>query len=123
MQFYDRAFVFINGQLLGEAESVSVQYQGEHIPIATLVKDLAGVTPVPKSAVIEVTSFVPAKGFEQDAVKLFLEGTFVKVRVQFGGSGIKMTAEGIVQPPNVSASATDASRISFSILCEARPFE
>lgn len=123
MQYYDRPFVFIDGQLEGEAESVSVQYQGDYIQVDTLVKDLAGFTPVPKSVLVEVNSFVPAAGFSVDAVKLWAEGKLIKVRVQWGGSGKKMTCEGVMQAPQLSGSATDSSRITFRVLGEAKLFE
>ena len=63
-QIYDRFFVYINGKLLGEADSCSIEYQGSPVPVATFVKDFAGVTPVPKHAKVTVGSFVPQTGFE-----------------------------------------------------------
>ncbi len=123
MKYYDRGFLFCNGQLLGESSGGSIEYQGASIPVATMADDLAGCTPVPKSAVISVESFVPATGFDFDAVKKFLSGEFVTGKFQFGGNGLSMQADGWIDPPSISTSATDSTKMSFKIVCQAKPFE
>lgn len=123
LSFYDRFFVFINGAVDGEAASATLEYQGEYIPIATLLKDFAGVTPTPKMCKVSIEGFVPSAGFSVDAPKLFLAGSFVDVKLQYGGSGKAFKAKGIMQPPTLSSSATEASKISFSLICEAYAVE
>ena len=107
MQYYDRGYLYANGAVLGESGGGSIEYQGDPQPVATLLKDLAGFTPTPKSAMITVDSFVPAAGFDFDAVTKFLTGEFVTMKLQFGGSGKKMTATGVVLAPSISFSAAD----------------
>lgn len=123
LQFYDKIYAYADGQLLGEASAVSIEYQGEPIPVSTLVKDFAGITPVPKMSMISIESFVPAKGFEYDVVKKYLQDQQVTIKVQFGGSGKAMTVDGFVLPPSISGSATDSTKMSFRLICEASAFE
>ena len=104
-QIYDRFFVYINGKLLGEADSCSIEYQGSPVPVATFVKDFAGVTPVPKHAKVTVGSFVPQTGFEFDVIKAFLATSKITVQARFGGSGKTYKAEGFLDAPSVKSSA------------------
>jgi hypothetical protein len=123
LKFYDRAFIFIDGQLIGESSGGSVEYSGDPIAVQTLSSDFSGITPVPKMAMISVDSFVPAVGFEYDAIDTFLKDKFVTAKMQFGGNGLAMQADGVIMPPSVSTSATDSSKLTFRIMCEAKPFE
>ncbi len=124
MRYFDRAFIFVDGKVIGEAQGGSIEYQGDPVAVATLTEDLAGFTPVPKAAMVTVDAFVPVDGLGSfDAVKAFLEGAFVQAMIQMGGSGLKMTTEGIVLAPSVSFSATDSTKLSFKIHCQAKPFE
>lgn len=122
LNFYDRGFFFADGQLLGESSGGSIEYTGDPLPVETLVKEFAGVTPVPKRATLKVDSFVPATGFEVDMIKKFLENSKVTMKLQFGGSGIAMEADGFVTAPSISFSATDQTKLSFSVMIEAKPF-
>lgn len=123
LQYYDRGFVYADGQLLGESSGGSIEYQGDPQPVQTLTKDFAGITPVPKSAMVTVDSFVPTKGLQFDAIQKWLDSVFVDVKMQFGGSGIVMKAQGVVMGPSISFSATDSTKFSFKFMCEAKPFE
>lgn len=121
LNLYDRGFLFVNGQLLGESSGGSLEFQGDPIVIATLAKDFAGVYPVPKHAVITVDSFVPAKGMEFDAVSPWLNTEKVTGKFQFGGSGASMEADGFIMTPSISTSSTDPSKLTFKIAVEAKP--
>src|SRR5678815_4245570 len=119
LALYDRAFVFCKGQLLGESSGGQLEYQGENQPVETLAKELAGFTPVPKRAMLRVNSFVPAAGFEFDVVDSYLKNEILTFKVQFGGSGLAMEADGWINPPSISWSATDSSKLDFSATLEA----
>jgi hypothetical protein len=123
LAIYDRGFFFANGALLGESSGGSIEYQGDPIPVATLVKELAGFTPAPRSAMISVDSFVASAGFEFDAVGKFLKNEFITMKLQFGGSGIFMEADGMVLPPSITFSATDSTKLAFRVHVEAKPIE
>lgn len=121
-QVYDRFFVNINGALQGEADQCNIEGQGDPIPVATFVKDFAGVTPVPKMTRVTIESFVPQVGMEFDAFKAWLKTQLVKVRCTFGGSGKSLVIEGFVVGPSIRSSATDSTKLSFSLMCSASTF-
>lgn len=124
LQVYDRAFLYIGGQLAVEAESVEVEFQGDPLPVATIVKDFAGVTPTPKSVKVNVSEFVPTQGTNlDDAIKYFLATKKVQIAVQRGGSGKIIKAEGFLTAPKISSGASDHTKATYSILCEAKPFQ
>jgi len=122
LTLYDRGFIFANGALLGESSGGSIEYQGDPQPVATLVKEFAGVTPVPKSAMVSVDSFVPIAGFDFDAIKKFLATEKITMKLQFGGSGLSMEADGFVMAPTISFSATDSTKYTFKVHTEAKEF-
>lgn len=121
-QVYDRFFININGALQGEADQCNIEGDGDPIPIATFVKNFAGVMPVPKRTRVSVESFVPQTGMEFDAFKAWLKTQLVKIRCTFGGSGKSIVISGFVMAPSIRSSATDATKLSFAILCDASTF-
>lgn len=123
LSYYDKGFLYSGGALLGETSGGSIEYTGDHLPVETLVKDFAGITPVPKRATVSVDTFVPATGFEVDVIKQFLENQKVTCKLQFGGSGLVMEADGFVMAPSITFSATDNTKMSYKIMVEAKPFD
>ena len=121
-QVYARFFVYINGKLLGQADSCSIEYQGSPVPVATFVNDFAGVTPVPKHAKVTVDSFVPQSGFEFDVIKAFLATQLITIQARFGGSGKTFKAEGFSDAPSIKSSATDSTKLTFSLMTQANAF-
>lgn len=123
LAMYDKAYIFMDGALQGESSGGSIEYQGDPIPVQTFAKDLAGFTPVPKSATVNVESFVPIAGLAYNAIKKYLDNAFVTVKMQLGGSGQQMQADGMIAGPSISTSATDSTKFTFKVICEAKPFE
>lgn len=124
LQVYDRAFLYLKGQLALEAESVEVEFVGDPIPVATIAKNFGGVTPVPISAKINVSEFVPVQGGNvKDVIKTFLKTGKVQVAIQLGGSGEIIKTEGFFTAPKISSGASDHTKATYSILCEAKPFQ
>jgi hypothetical protein len=122
LEAFDKGYVFASGVLLSDAMSGTLEYQGTNTPVETLVKELAGFTPASKRATLKVDSFVPRTGFEFDIIKRYLENTVLTFKVQFGGSGLVMEADGWVDPPSISFSTTDSTKLSFGATIEAKAF-
>jgi hypothetical protein len=124
LQVYDRAFLYLRGKLALEAESVEIEFMGDPLPVATIAKNFGGVTPTPTSAKINVSEFVPVQGGNvKDAIKAFLKTEKVQVAVQLGGSGEIIKTEGYFTAPKISSGAADHTKATYSILCEAKPFQ
>ncbi len=114
---YDRIFFYRNGALAMEAEAVNPAYQGDPLPVATIAKDFAGVTPTPKSLKLDIVEFIPVAGSSvKDVVNIFLKTQKIKVRIQFGGSGEIVNSEGFLTGPQMTAGASDHSKLNYSFL-------
>ena len=61
-QNYDQFLVIVDGQLLGEADSVEWRNENSGQDVLTLVKGFAGQTPGPHKTVASISGFVPAAG-------------------------------------------------------------
>ncbi len=122
MAIFDRCFLFANGKVLGMASGGSVEYQGDPLPVDTIVEELAGVTPVPKHAIISAESFVPQSGFELDVVKKWMDTEEITFKVQFGGSGKAATFKGYLMAPSIKFGASENTVLSFRALCKASSF-
>jgi hypothetical protein len=121
MRFYARYYISIDGKLDGEAESVDVKYNGDPMPITTLVQDLAGFYLPPKNATVTVKGFIPASGDRVDYVSYFLDNNIVSVKVSTD-SGETMIAQGMINGPSLSSSPADPSRIDVSMTVTASNF-
>lgn len=121
MRFYARYYISIDGKLDGEAESVDVKYNGDPMPITTLVQDLAGFYIPPKNATVTVKGFIPASGDRVDYVSYFLDNNIVSVKVSTD-AGETMIAQGMINGPSLSSSPADPSRIDVSMTVTASNF-
>jgi hypothetical protein len=121
MRFYARYYISIDGKLDGEAESVDIKYNGDPMPITTLVQDLAGFYIPPKNATVSVKGFIPAGGDRVDYVGFFLDNNIVSVKVATD-SGETMVAQGMINGPSLTSSPTDPSRIDVSMTVTASNF-
>lgn len=122
---YDRGFLYVDGDLAAEAESNTYAYQGDPLPVATIVKDFAGVTPVPKSIKIDSAEFVPVAGGGnvEKVVNAFLQTKKVKMRLQFGGSGKIGNYEGYLGAPTIASGAADHTKLTYSFMGTASPIQ
>jgi hypothetical protein len=122
---YDRIFFYRNGKLDMEAEAVNVGFMGDPLPVATIAKDFAGVSPTPKSIKLDIVRFIPSSGGADVAalVNDFLNTKSVKTRIQFGGSGKQMNSEGYLTGPQMTSGASDHSKLNYSFMGTANPIQ
>jgi hypothetical protein len=119
---YDRLFAFVDGALLGEADSCSVEWQGDPIPVETLSQDFAGIYPVPKRCVISCEQFAPIDGSEFDPVEPWLNSTQITFKCQRGGAGDILEVDGFMMAPSVTSSPTNPTKWTFKAMCQAKGF-
>lgn len=97
---YDQAFVYINGKLLGHAESMSVGVErkiGVGLETARTLR-------------ARVVSFVPRGGFEFDGFKFANSGDAVELKIRFGSSGAELRTNGHIAFASIVSSA-DGTRL------------
>ncbi len=119
---YDRGFAFIDGALQGECDSVSIEWQGDPIPVDTLARDFAGTYQIPKHAIVTYESFVPATGIEFNPVAAWKNGTVVTSKVQLGG-GLAMEGDGVVMAPSFTSTPSQPSKFTFKVMIGAEEFK
>jgi len=91
---YTAAFLFLDGQLLAEAQSEDTDYSnGAHI-IQTQAKQMAGISPGASSFAVTVENAMPRAGIEVDLYKLCDELTEVELIIH--RSGKKLTSKGFI---------------------------
>lgn len=122
-QVYERVFVFCNGGLLGEADSVSIEWQGDPIVVDTLAKDFAGVYPVPKHCVVSVEMFQPASSVAFNPADKWIATETVTIKAQGGGSGAVFESDGFINAPSITSSPTNPAKWNFKVMCEAKSFK
>lgn len=113
LQLYDQVFAWIDGKLLAENTSVSVEQQGDDQDVMTVVKGFAGVSPSPKKTMVSFENVVPIVGFEFDAFKSFNETSFHVLRLQLGGSGKQLNTKGVVRAPKMGSGTGQTTTLSF----------
>lgn len=121
---YDRIYFYLNGKLAVEAEAVNPGYQGDPLPVATIAKEFAGVTPTPKHLKLDIVEFIPVAGSSvKDVVNAFLQTKKIKVRIQFGGAGDMVNSEGFLTGPQMTSGAADHSKLNYSFMGTANPVQ
>ena len=100
---YDKALVYINGKILGQAESVNVDVECKRAAADAPIKTLRA----------RVVSFIPQSGFEFDAVAALADEAKVELKLRFGVSGATLISNGRSAYASVVSSAKDISRLEF----------
>jgi len=73
---------------------------------------------------VTIKRFQPSAGFGAfNPIDKFLSGETITVKIQFGGSGLAMVMEGVVQAPSISGSASAATELTVTIDGKASSFE
>lgn len=110
-QVYDQILMAVNGQILGEAESVEVRNENTSQDVLTLVKGFAGETPGPDKLVCSVSSFLPSSGqeFAFDKAEQ-LHAIYTVSFIQRSGSK-KLTSTGFFRNFRASAGVGQNSKV------------
>lgn len=121
LQKYSNALVLINGSLLTEENSVSIDKKSGLNPVHTTARGFAGVAQGAPEMTIRVDNAVPSADFEYLPDSDALEGQIVEVCVLMAGK--QTVAKGFIMDVSYSHSVNGESKMSFNVLCEASAFE
>lgn len=108
--------MFVDGILLSESTTVSVESDPQLQPIFTQQKGFAGVSPGAEQTKISVDSAVPRAGFEVDYLKR-AQGVSV-VELTFFAHSQKNTTRGFITSVKQSYGVSQAASVSFEFLGE-----
>lgn len=112
---YDQLFTYKNGKLLAENVTVKLQLDGQDVDVFTLVKGFSGRTPSPKKVVATLSNVIPATGFEVDTWNDEINAVISEWKFQFGGSGLSLTVEGMVDGNAIEAGVSANAGIDFTV--------
>lgn len=116
LQLYTAAFVYVNGALLAEEASVTVNRSTNSQQVITVSKGYAGESPGAAMCEVTVESAVPAADFELDTVvgkPMEIEQLKV-VEFTIFAAGSTLSFKGFIISDNFSHAANTESKLSFS---------
>lgn len=111
-KLYGRGNVFADGQLLGEATSISITFNANVTPQNTLAHNYSGVFLGPKSTEITVESLIPDEGVEFDPTDYIINNRPVSLVVFIANKMV--TVAGYFGSADLSTSVDNAATLNFS---------
>lgn len=123
MPILDRAYAYRKGALLAKATGGTLEFQGDPLPADTIAEELAGVTPVPKHAILSMDLHVSQTGDELDVVQQWLDTEELTWKVQLAGSGKLTEAKGYLMAPSLKWGAAEHTMLSVKVLMKASAFQ
>jgi hypothetical protein len=121
LKLYSNCDVFINGSLLAEEASVTVEKKSGLNPVFTVAIGLAGMTQGAATAEISIESAVPSADFEFNPDGFMLVGEVVDFRAVMANR--ETNCKGFITDATYSHSVNDASKLSMKLLCRFSEFE
>lgn len=120
-QLYTLAYVTINGALLTEHASVTVNRASNAQPVMTVAKGFAGVSPGAPTVKIQVKNAVPAADFEFNGGQHI--STLELVEVGLIVAGKQLVAKGFIMEDTFQHSVNSESNYDFDVLAGMADFE
>lgn len=111
LQLYTLANVYVNGSLLAEEASVTVDRATNSQQVITVAKGYAGESPGAAMTELSVENVVPAADFELNPGKFM--GSMQVVEFSAFAAGRTLTFKGFIVSDNFSHAANSASKLSF----------
>lgn len=121
LQKYTNALVLINGSLLTEESSVSIDKKSGLNPVHTTNRGFAGVSQGAAEMTIKIDNAVPSADFEYLPDGDMFAGAIIEVCVLMAGK--QTVAKGFIMDAGYSHSVNSEGKLSFTIMCEPAEFE
>lgn len=112
-KLYTLLFCTVDGKLLTEEASITVNMQSASQPVNTVAQGYAGESPGAATVDIQVENAVPAADFEFDPGTKIQNLEEVEMGI-LGPGGKVLTAKGFIISASVSHSVGAESKLSFS---------
>lgn len=114
LELYDQMFIELNGKLLAENTSLSVDLTSDDQDVMTTVKGWAGVSPSPDMRTISGEGVIASTtGIEVEMEQWKLDRTEVTARCIFGGSGKSCISKGVIKKVSASAGVGQTAKVTF----------
>lgn len=111
---YDNAAISVEGKLLADAASISVQYMDSDKPILLLDGTMT-VAPSGRLMTVEVLDYFTVDGPEHELLKDYLSSRRIGLGIQLIGSGKRLITTGFLKAPSLTAAVrqTLAFKVGF----------
>lgn len=121
LQTYSNAYVVIEGRLLTQEASVSIEKVSNSKPRNTLAKGFAGMSLGAGLAEVSVENAVPSKDFEWHPDFFLRTGQAVEVGIAMASR--QTLIKGFITSVTYSHAVNDAAKMSFKLTCRLADFE
>jgi hypothetical protein len=121
LKLYSNCSVFINGTLLAEESSVTVEKKSGLNPVFTVAIGLAGMTQGAATSEITIESAVPSADLELNPDGFMLVGSVVDFRCVMANR--ETNCKGFITDATYSHSVNEASKLSMKLLTRFGEFE
>jgi hypothetical protein len=111
-QIYTLSYITINGRLLAEHVTASLQRMSNANTVLTLGKGFAGVSPGAKMCTISVENAVPSANFEYDPGDDISNNAIVEIGV-IGPGGKSAVSRGYIGKDSFSQGVNSEAKMSF----------
>lgn len=112
LQLYSLAYVLVDGAILTEEASVTVNRATNSQAVNTVAKGYAGESPGAASVEIQVSSAVPSADFELDPGRFMKSLKDVEIGILVAGK--QLTARGFIISDSFKHSVNSESMIDFT---------
>jgi hypothetical protein len=112
LQLYTLAYVLVNGAILTEEASVTVNRATNSQAVNTVAKGYAGESPGAQNVEIQITSAVPSADFEINPGKFMSQLKEVEIAVLVAGK--QLTAKGFIISDSFKHSVNSESQLDFT---------
>lgn len=113
VSLYDQFYVFADGSLLVENQTIELSLESDDQDVMTIVKGFAGQTPSPKKIMASFQNVIPSEGFEFDAMAYQLYSTPTTFRFQSAATGKSLISTGFIRKAKVSAGVGKTTEQTF----------
>jgi hypothetical protein len=121
-QIYENAAIFVQGVLLIESTSISVNYEDGDKPL-TLIGGRFGIDAGTRIMRVQVSQAIPVGFPDFDIAQTWLDGSEVNFAVQLLGSGQRMNAQGYITSPRYEFGVGKSAALSFGFIGKAALFQ
>jgi len=121
MKLYSNAEVYLNGTLMTEEASVTMEKKSGLNPVFTVANGLSGMTQGAATIEVTVETAVPSADFEFNPDGFMLVGEVVELRMVMANR--ETNVKGFITDASFSHSVNDASKLSMKLLCRFGEFE
>jgi hypothetical protein len=121
LQLYTNVFVFLNGQLLTQETSVTLEKKSNAKTITTLHKGFAGLSKGAGLIELTVDNAVPLKDLEFNVDFFVKSGDVIEIGSVLGAR--QTICKGFITDVTYSHATNDNTKLSFKATCQLEVFE